>query len=130
MTAKKLLRIMMVEDDPDIQTIARMALETVGGFTVEVCESGRGALEKAPVFKPDLILLDVMMPEMDGPTTFKNLRKIPEFADTPIIFCTAKAMPSELDQFRAMGSAGIIPKPFDPMQLAAQVLEIWEKNDV
>ncbi|MCG8508108.1 MAG: response regulator [Rhodospirillales bacterium] len=129
MTAKKLARIMMVEDDPDIQTIARMALETVGGYTVEVCDSGRQALDRAPEFKPDLILLDVMMPEMDGPTTFKGLRELPDFTDTPIVFCTAKAMPSELDQFRAMGSAGIIPKPFDPMSLASQVLEIWEKTN-
>lgn len=129
MTKKKLTRIMMVEDDLDIQTIAKMALETVGGFTVEVCDSGRAALETAPQFKPDLVLLDVMMPEMDGPTTFNGLRQLPDFADTPIVFCTAKAMPSELEQFQRMGSAGIIPKPFDPMNLAAQVLEIWEKID-
>ncbi len=119
---------MIVEDDADIQTVARMALETLGGFDVETCSSGREALEKAPVFQPDLIMLDVMMPEMDGPTTLQGLRGVAAFATTPVVFCTAKAMPSEVEQYKQMGSAGIIAKPFDPMSLADQVREIWESH--
>jgi CheY-like chemotaxis protein len=120
-----LTTILIVEDDPDIQTVARMALETVGGFTVEVCDCGKAALEAAPRLKPDLIMLDVMMPEMDGPTTLKNLRELPGLASTPVVFMTAKAMPSEVERYREMGTAGVIPKPFDPMTLADQVREIW-----
>jgi two-component system, OmpR family, response regulator len=118
-------KLLLVEDEPDIQTIARMALEMVGGFRVEVCGSGREALAAAPRFKPDLVLLDVMMPEMDGPTTLERLRELPEFGETPVVFITAKAMPTEIEHFKAIGAADIIPKPFDPMALADRVREIW-----
>lgn len=128
MTLSPLQKILIIEDDPDIQTVAQMALETIGGFTVEACSSGREALEKAPGFQPDLFLLDVMMPEMDGPTTLLNLRALAQFETTPVIFCTAKAMPSELEQYKELGSAGIVAKPFDPMTLADQVREIWENH--
>ncbi|MBL6927700.1 MAG: response regulator [Rhodospirillales bacterium] len=127
MTVPSLQKILIVEDDPDIQTVARMALEAIGGFTVETCNSGKEALSKGPVFKPDLILLDVMMPEMDGPTTLKELRNDPALEATPVVFCTAKAMPSELEQYEALGSAGVVAKPFDPMALADQVREIWNQ---
>ncbi len=128
MNKPQLQKILIVEDDPDIQTVARMSLETIGGFTVEACSSGREALEKAPAFQPDLIMLDVMMPEMDGPTTLKGLRADAALATTPVVFCTAKAMPSEVEQYKQMGSAGIIAKPFDPMTLADQVREIWDSH--
>jgi len=128
MTLPPLQKIMIIEDDPDIQTVARMALEAIGGFTVETCSSGREALDKVAGFEPDLFLLDVMMPEMDGPTTLKGLREQEGFAATPVIFCTAKAMPSELEQYRELGSAGIVAKPFDPMTLAEQVREIWKAH--
>jgi CheY-like chemotaxis protein len=126
MTLPPLQKIMIIEDDPDIQTVARMALEAIGGFTVEACSSGREALDKVAGFAPDLFLLDVMMPEMDGPTTLKGLRAQEGFETTPVIFCTAKAMPSELEQYREMGAAGIVAKPFDPMTLAEQVREVWK----
>ncbi len=127
MTIPSLEKILIVEDDPDIQTVARMALEAIGGFTVEACNSGKDALIKAPAFGPHLILLDVMMPEMDGPTTLKELRGNPAFETTPVVFCTAKAMPSEMEQYVALGAAGVIAKPFDPMTLADQVREIWNQ---
>ncbi|MFY9261625.1 MAG: response regulator [Gallionella sp.] len=120
-----LTRILYVEDEPDIQMIARLALETLGGFTLEVCSSGREALEKITAFQPQLILLDVMMPGMDGPTTLGELRKLPAFADTPTIFMTAKVQPSEITGYKAIGAIDVIPKPFDPMMLSNQVLEIW-----
>ena len=129
MTEPTLQKILIVEDDPDIQTVARMALEAIGGFTVETSNSGKEALVKAPAFQPDLILLDVMMPEMDGPTTLKELRKMPALEATPVVFCTAKAMPSELEQYEALGSAGVVAKPFDPMTLADQVRAIWNQRN-
>ena len=126
--APPLTKILIIEDDSDIQTVARMALETVGGFTVEACGSGREAIEMAPRFKPDIILLDVMMPEMDGPTTLLHLRADTVAGATPVIFCTAKAMPTELEHYKALGSAGVIAKPFDPMTLAQQVRDIWNRH--
>ncbi|MGI9384965.1 MAG: response regulator, partial [Methyloligellaceae bacterium] len=103
--ANELNRITYVEDEPDIRTVVQIALETVGGFTLDVCASGREALEKAPNFEPDLVLLDVMMPEMDGTETLKRLRAMPGFADTPIVFMTAKAQSHEIDAYKALGAA-------------------------
>lgn len=96
--------ILYVEDEPDIRTVAQLALETVGGFTLRVCGSGEEAVEIGPAFKPDLILLDVMMPGMDGPTTLAALRKDPSMQDTPV---TAK-----VQQYRDLGALDVIAKPF------------------
>ena len=124
---EKLTRILYVEDEPDIQTVARLALETLGGFTVEICSSGSEALSRAPGFQPQLILLDVMMPGMDGPTTLKMLRGLPQFAGTPVIFMTAKVQPGEVAGYKELGAVEVIPKPFDPMTLSSQVQAIWER---
>lgn len=121
-------RIMLVEDDPDIQMIARMALENVGGFTVALSDSGGQALETVPAFNPDLILMDVMMPGMDGPAVLEALRKKKETAETPVIFMTAKVQNREVAQYREMGALGVIPKPFDPMSLPSVIRRIWEEN--
>ncbi len=126
--ADKLTRIMYVEDEPDIQTVARIALEAVGGFTVKICNSGKDALSQAPEFMPQLILLDVMMPVMDGSATLRQLRELPQFAGTPVIFMTAKVQPAEIAQYLAIGAVGVIPKPFDPMALSSQVQAIWERS--
>lgn len=123
----KLTRILYVEDEPDIQTVARLALETLGGFTVEICSSGNEALEKIAAFQPQLILLDVMMPGMDGPTTLKRLRELPQFSSTPVIFMTAKVQPSEVAGYKEIGAVDVVPKPFDPMTLSNQVQTIWER---
>lgn len=125
--ADKLTRILYVEDEPDIQMVARLALETLGGFTVEVCSSGDEAIARAPAFQPQFILLDVMMPGMDGPTTLKRLRGLPQTALTPIAFMTAKVQPNEVAQYKALGAVEVIPKPFDPMTLASRVEEIWAR---
>lgn len=125
--ADKLTRILYVEDEPDIQTVARLALETLGGFTVEICSSGNEALDRAPAFDPQLILLDVMMPGMDGPTTLGKLRKLPQLAFTPAIFMTAKVQPGEVAGYKEIGAVDVIPKPFDPMALSGQVQAIWER---
>jgi len=123
----KLTRILYVEDEPDIQTVARLALESLGGFSVEICNSGEEALQRAPGFQPQLILLDVMMPVMDGPSTLKMLRTLPQFASTPVIFMTAKVQPGEVAHYLELGAVDVIPKPFDPMTLSNQVEAIWAR---
>lgn len=124
----KLERILYVEDEPDIQTVARIALETVGGFVVRICSSGAEALEAFAQFKPDCVLLDVMMPGMDGPATLKALRALPGAAHIPVIFMTAKVQASEVSRYRALGALGVIAKPFDPMTLANAVRDIWTQR--
>lgn len=120
--------IIMIEDEPDIQTVARMALEAVGGYQVEVFNSGEEAVQGIDGKRPDLILLDVMMPGMDGPTTLQELRKKPAFANTPIVFMTAKVQPQEVQSYIDLGAMDVISKPFDPMKLSDQVREIWERH--
>ena len=120
-----LQKILMVEDETDIQTIARVALELVGGFDVEICSGGEEALAKAPAFAPDLIVLDVMMPVMDGPMTLAHLRELEGFRDTPVVFMTAKAQPDEAAGYRALGAAAVIQKPFDPMTLADELRTVY-----
>lgn len=128
MTHSLLQRILFVEDEPDIQAVARLALEAVGGFTVEICHSGKEALQKAPSFVPDLILLDVMMPEMDGTETLTALRALEQTATTPIIFMTARVQPHEVVQYRAIGALDVIAKPFDPMALSSTIQSIWNEH--
>ncbi len=122
---KELKRILYVEDEPDIQTVAVMALEMVGEFEVTVCSSGEEALIRADEANPQLILLDVMMPKMDGPTTLAHLKAMVRYQSTPIVFMTAKAQPSEIAQFKALGAVDVIAKPFDPMALPDQLRAIW-----
>ncbi len=126
---RTLQNILYVEDEPDIQAVAQVALEMVGGFTLKVCSSGQEALVAVQTFIPDLILLDVMMPGMDGPTTMLELRKLPELMDTPTVFMTAKVQPGEISEYLALGALGVIAKPFDPMKLATEVRTIWEQKE-
>lgn len=123
--AASLQRILLVEDDPDIQAVARLALEAVGGFTVGICSSGKEALDQAVGFAPDLILLDVMMPVMDGPTTLKALRELSPLRDTPVIFMTAKVQTHEVESYKQLGAVDVISKPFDPMNLSSTIHTIW-----
>ena len=125
MTIPKLEKILYVEDEPDIQAITKLALENIGGFNLEICNSGIEALEKGPQFGPQLVLMDVMMPGMDGPTTMQELRKLEAFKNIPIIFMTAKVQPQEIAQFKSLGAADVIPKPFDPMTLSDSIQAIW-----
>jgi CheY-like chemotaxis protein len=126
-TSLSLSRILFVEDDPDIQTVARMALEAVGGFNVMPCSSGAEALERVGAFSPDLILLDVMMPGMDGLATLDALRRLPETAGIPVVFLTAKVQAQEVALYREAGAVDVIAKPFDPMMLPATVRSIWSR---
>jgi len=123
---KKLKRITYVEDEPDIRAIAQIALETIGGFTLNVCESGQEAVAAVPAFRPDMILLDIMMPGMDGVQTFHCLRAMPDMKDVPIVFLTAKAQRHEIKGYKVLGAAAVIAKPFDPITLSDKVRSIWE----
>jgi two-component system OmpR family response regulator len=125
---KPLTRILYVEDEPDIRVVAQMALEAVGGFTVIACASGQEALNAAPGAGADLLLLDVMMPGMDGPSTLKGLRELPATANTPVIFMTAKVQAAEVAVYKGLGALEVIPKPFDPMELSAQIQRIWAEQ--
>ncbi len=114
-------KVLLVDDEQDIRTVAKMSLSVVGGWEVTVAASGREALELAASEQPDVILLDATMPEMDGPSTLRALRAQPSTARIPVIFLTAKVQASEIEQFRALGAAGVIAKPFDPMDLPNHV---------
>lgn len=123
-----LKRILCVEDDTDIQAVTRLALEAVGGFEVTLCSSGEEALGSASTLAPDLILMDVMMPGMDGPTTLQHLRADPATANIPVVFLTARAQPSEINHFRSLGALDVIAKPYNPLTLAGYLKDIWSQH--
>lgn len=125
MNARPLKRILYVEDEVDIQTVMRMSLERLGGFELLVCSSGREAVEKAPPFAPDLMLVDVMMPGMDGPTMVSALRKVDGFGSVPVVFITAKVQPHEIVRLREIGALDVISKPFDAMTLPQHLQSLW-----
>ncbi len=124
-----LQRIMHVDDEPDILAVAKMALEMMGGFTVQTFSSGEAALKEMVAFAPDMILLDVMMPGMDGPSTLKALRELAPLAAVPVVFMTAKVQPQEVAYYKSLGALDVIPKPFDPMNLANQMRAIWDAQN-
>jgi CheY-like chemotaxis protein len=113
------MKVLVVDDEDDIRRVARLALARVGGM--DVVDTGRSeeAVETAAREKPDAILLDVMMPGLDGPGTLAALRADARTSAIPVVFLTAKAMPAEIQRLRALGAAGVLTKPFDPMTLAA-----------
>lgn len=117
-------RILLVDDQYDIRSLVNMALGKLGGFTMHVCDSGEKALTEAPAFQPELLLLDVNMPELDGVTTLQRLRELGVRA--PAIFFTSKAEPADRERYASAGALGTIPKPFDPLKLRKQILELWE----
>ena len=117
-------KILMVDDEPDIRRIGQMSLKAVGKWAVVLASSGAEALELAEAEKPDAILLDVMMPGMDGPETLNQLRARPSTASIPVIFMTAKVQKHEVERYLSLGAAGVINKPFDPMTLPDQVRRI------
>ncbi|HWP94238.1 MAG TPA: response regulator [Gammaproteobacteria bacterium] len=122
-----LRRILCAEDDPDIRLVIELALARVGGYEVRMCADGAETLAAAQAFHPDIILLDVMMPGLDGPATLAALRAAGIRA--PVAFMTAKAMPDDVRTLAALGIAGVITKPFDPMTLADEVYRIWERQN-
>ena len=127
MPERPLSRICYVEDDEDIQRIVRMSLERVGKMTVAVVSDPTRAIETIGEFKPDLVMLDWMMPVMDGPTLFKQMKLRPETSSLPVVFITAKAAQRDLDDLTALGAVGTISKPFSPKDLPDQLRAIWAK---
>jgi CheY-like chemotaxis protein len=127
MSMNELQRVMCVEDEDDIRAIAEIALMDVGGFELLACESGAMALQAIAGFRPQLVVLDVMMPGMDGPALLGRLRERPDTAHLPIVFMTAKVQPAEVARLKALGAAEVVAKPFDPMSLADQLRAIWTR---
>lgn len=127
--AISLQRILLADDEPDVLEVSRIALETVGGFEVAVCDSGAELLRRLPDFSPDLIIIDVMMPDMAGPEVLARVRQIPGFGDIPVVFLTGVINGDELKNLRNSGAADVIIKPFDPMTLADRIGGIWGSAD-
>lgn len=119
-------RILYVDDEADIREIASMSLALDGAFDVRTCASGKEALQVASEWQPNLILLDVMMPGMDGPETLAGLRADPLTAGIPAVFITARTQSYEIQRFLSLGATGVIAKPFDPMTLAEQARRYLE----
>lgn len=117
-----MLNVLHVDDEPDIREVAAFALEMDPDVTVRSASSGQEALDwLGSGYVPDVILLDVMMPTLDGPGTLERLRQMPQHAGTPVIFMTARAQSHELDRFLGLGAIAVIIKPFDPMTLSRQL---------
>lgn len=117
---------MCVEDDADIRMVLEFSLSQVGGYEVLACADGRVAVNQAEAFRPDLVLLDVMMPGLTGPETLAALRQLPGMRGVPVVFLTAKAMPEEVEKLLEHGATGVIVKPFDPVALPQQIRMYWE----
>ena len=127
MPDRPLNRICYVEDDEDIQRIVRLSLERVGKMTVEVVGDPTKAIEAMTEFRPDLVMLDWMMPGMDGPALFQQMKLRPETNALPVVFITAKAAQRDLDELVKMGAVGTISQPFNPKDLPDQLRAIWAK---
>jgi two-component system, OmpR family, response regulator len=120
----KIGKVLVVDDDENIQLITQMGLEDRPDWQVIIASSGQEALEKAAAEKPDLVLLDIMMPDMDGKTTLAKLKEQETGASVPVIFLTAKVQNHEIESYVKIGAAGVITKPFDPMTLSAEICQI------
>jgi len=121
------VKILIIDDEDDIRKIARLSLARVGGMDVVDASNGPDGVRKAEAERPDAILLDVMMPGMDGPATLAMLRAGEATCKIPILFLTAKAMTTEIERLRALGAVAVLTKPFDPMLLPKQVRQALEE---
>lgn len=127
MEKRPLTKLILADDDEDTLIIAKYCLEDLKDVTVKYVTSGEATVEEALKFNPDLMLIDVMMPKMDGIATLKAVRLLPSISHIPIVFFTAKVQKQELSKFVEMGAFDIITKPFDPLTFANRVLNIWDK---
>ena len=125
---RDLNKILLVDDDADIRTICTLVLESMGGFDVKTCEDGQGAIDCVKEFQPDLVVLDVMMPKLDGPDTLAALKRDVVTSDTPVVFLTAKNRRQDIEWLRGLGACDVLAKPFDPMSLPSTIREIWERH--
>lgn len=120
----KIQRVLVVDDDENIRELAQMGLEGMTDWKVDISSSGAHALLQASAEKPDVIILDQTMPNMDGVQTFQKLKESPLLCDIPVIMMTGKVKPLEIDRFLEIGFAGVIPKPFDPINLCDDIENI------
>lgn len=127
MAAKPLTKIIVVDDDQDILKIVEFSLESMSGVTIKYCTSGQDGIAEALSFHPDLMILDVMMPNMNGIEMVKAIKLLPDLKDTPIIFLTAKMQAEEIAECHKVGVKDIIPKPFDPIALPDTIKQMWDK---
>jgi CheY-like chemotaxis protein len=121
-------RVLIIDDEEDIRQVAALSLETIAGWDVEMACSGAQGLLRAIEYQPDPILLDVMMPGMDGPTTFRELRKNPATANIPVLLLTAKVQCSDQRRFADLGVRAVLFKPFDPLTLSTQIAGVLGWN--
>ncbi len=125
---RSLKTILCIDDEDDIRRIIRFSLENVGNYIVETCDGGMRALAQIEEVNPDMILLDVLMPEMDGFETYRKFRKIPKLHNVPILFLTAKTRPNEIEQYYNLGVSGVIAKPLNPMTLPRLIESEWRAH--
>ena len=123
----KIQKVLLVDDDPNIRKLARMSLERVGKWEVEVAASGSEAIELLERVKPDLVVLDVMMPGIDGRTTLTKLKETS--ATLPVILMTAKVQNEEIAEYLSLGALGVIMKPFDPMRLPKEIIDLLNGHE-
>ena len=123
-----LKRVLYAEDEPDVQTVVELTVLSMSNYDIKICNNGKELVDCVEDYSPDLIMLDVMMPLMDGPTTFKALQENSFTKNIPVIFMTAMAQTHEVEKFKSYGAIGIITKPFDPVSLCSEIQKIWEEN--
>lgn len=128
--SKAKIKVLHVDDEPDIRDVTQLSLELDGGLEVMSAPSAAAAIKMIGAFRPWVILLDVMMPEMDGPAFFRVLRDSPETAEIPVVFITAAAHPGRIAELMTLGAAGVIGKPFEPLSLAAELRAILREAAV
>ena len=127
MDTQPLKHILYVEDDEDIRELVRISLEQTTDYKIDLCASGQEAIDISEKISPQLVILDVMMPNIDGPAVLRHYQTLSKYQKTPFVFMTAKIRDSEIKQYQAMGISGIISKPFDPIQLGQMIEDIWHK---
>ncbi len=125
MAASPFRSVLYVDDDPDICEVVKTTLRCIAGLDVEAAPSGEEAIDRLFATRPDLVLMDVMMPGLDGPSTLGRIKESAVIADIPVIFLTAKVLPEEIARFLAQGAIGVIEKPFDPLALCDQLFALW-----
>lgn len=130
MSTRDFQSVLYVDDDADICSIVEATLRMVPGLDVQSADCGERAIDLAYELRPDLVLMDVMMPGLDGPSTLKRMRESTLLADIPVIFLTAKVLPAEISQFLQLGAIGVIVKPFDPLKLYAELVALWHQVEI
>lgn len=128
MPMRDLQSVLYVDDDPDICSVVQATLRLVPGLNVQTADTGERAIDLAYELRPDLLLMDVMMPGLDGPSTFRRMRESALLSEIPVIFMTAKVLPAEIAQLRQLGAIGVIVKPFDPLKLYGELFSLWNKG--